>query len=213
MGDTTWTPESTDKPEWIGKTVTLKWGLTKSSNNISAYLMKQYGPFAMVDMCRRLGINSYLDPVVSLCLGPADLTLFEMTAAYNTFPSRGVHIEPLFVLRIEDKSGNVLSNFTARKREAISENTAYLMVNLMQGVVNEGTAARLRYKYIPEGLLPERQEQQMISPTDGLLVICLRLQPVFGLEPRIGRYTLRPCQREVVPIWLCQFGGYLCKRF
>lgn len=153
VGDTTWTPESTDKPEWIGKTVTLKWGLTKSSNNISAYLMKQYGPFAMVDMCRRLGINSYLDPVVSLCLGPADLTLFEMTAAYNTFPSRGVHIEPLFVLRIEDKSGNVLSNFTARKREAISENTAYLMVNLMQGVVNEGTAARLRYKYIPEGAL------------------------------------------------------------
>ena len=54
VGDTTWTPESTDKPEWIGKTVTLKWGLTKSSNNISAYLMKQFGPHAMVDMARRL---------------------------------------------------------------------------------------------------------------------------------------------------------------
>ncbi len=151
VGDTTWTPESTDKPEWIGKTVTLKWGLTKSSNNISAYLMKQFGPFSMVDMCRKLGINSFLDPVVSLCLGPSDLTLFEMVGAYNTYPSKGVHVEPMFVLRIEDKAGNVLSNFTARKREAISEQTAYLMVNLMQGVVNEGTAFRLRAKYVPEG--------------------------------------------------------------
>ncbi len=153
VGDTTWTPESTDKEEWIGKSVTLKWGLTRSSNNISAYLMRQFGPFALVDMCRKLGIKSFLDPVVSLCLGPADLTLFEMVGAYNTYPSRGVHIDPLFVLRIEDKSGNVLSNFTARKKEAISEETAYLMVNLMQGVVNEGTAGRLRYKYIPEGAL------------------------------------------------------------
>lgn len=151
VGDTTWTPESTDKPEWIGKTVTLKWGLTKSSNNISAYLMKQFGPFAMVDMAHRLGITSYLDPVVSLCLGPADLTLFEMVGAYNTYPSRGVFVDPTFVLRIEDKAGNVLGSFTGRKREAISEQTAFLMVNLMEGVVNEGTAARLRYKYVPEG--------------------------------------------------------------
>ncbi len=153
VGDTTWTPESTDRQEYIGKSVTLKWGLTRSSNNISAYLMRQFGPFAMVEMCRRLGIKSFLDPVVSLCLGPADITLFEMVGAYNTYPSRGVHIDPVFVLRIEDKSGNVLSNFTARKREALSEQTAYLMVNLMEGVVNEGTAARLRFRYIPEGPL------------------------------------------------------------
>lgn len=107
----------------------------------------------MVDMCRKLGITSYLDPVVSLCLGPADLSLFEMVSAYNTYPSRGVNIEPVFVLRIEDKSGNVLSTFSPRKRESISANTAYLMVNLMQGVVNEGTAYRIRSKYIPEGEL------------------------------------------------------------
>lgn len=151
VGDSTWTPETTDKPEWIGKTVTLKWGLTKSSNYVSAYLMKQFGPFALVDMCRRLGINSFLDPVVSLCLGPADLTLYEMTAAYNTYPSKGVHIEPLFVLRIEDKAGNILTKCTSRKKESISDKTAYLMINLMEGVVNEGTAARLRYKYVPEG--------------------------------------------------------------
>lgn len=152
-GDTTYTPESTDKAEYIGRTVSLKWGLTHSSNNISAYLMKQFGPAAMVDMCRRLGVKSYLDPVVSLCLGPADLTLFEMVGAYNTFPSKGVFIEPIFVLRIEDKAGNVLANFTPKKREAISEQTAYLMVNLMQGVIDEGTANRLRWKYIPEGAI------------------------------------------------------------
>lgn len=153
VGDTTWTPESTDKPEWIGQRVTLKWGLTRSSNNISAYLMKQFGPVALVEMCRRLGIKTFLDPVVSLCLGPADISLFEMVAAYNTFPGRGVYVEPIFVSRIEDKSGNVLGNFTARKREAISEHTAYLMVNLMEGVVNEGTAGRLRYRYIKEGAI------------------------------------------------------------
>lgn len=151
VGDTTWTPESTDKPEYIGRTVTLKWGLTKSSNNISAYLMKQFGPNAMVQMCRKLGIHSHLDPVVSLCLGPADLRLTEMVGAYNTFPSQGVHIEPLFVTRIEDKSGNLLASFIPAKREAISDQTAYLMINLMQGVVNEGTAARIRSLYMPQG--------------------------------------------------------------
>ena len=69
----TWTPASTDKDEWIGQTVTLKWGLTKSSNNISAYLMKQFGPYAMVDMMRKMGIGCYLDPVNSLCVGAADI--------------------------------------------------------------------------------------------------------------------------------------------
>ncbi|MDD5914292.1 MAG: transglycosylase domain-containing protein [Bacteroidales bacterium] len=146
-GGETWTPRSTDKEEWIGKTVTLKWGLTNSSNNISAFLMKQYGPEAMADMMKRMGIQSHVDEVPSLCVGPADLTLWEMVAAYNTFPSRGVYVTPLFVTRIEDRQGNVLSEFTNRKREAIAESTAYLMVNLMEGVVQGGTASRLRYRY------------------------------------------------------------------
>lgn len=151
VGDTTWTPKSTDREQWIGKYVTLKWGLTRSSNNISAYLMKQFGPEAMVEMCRKLGITSYLAPYPSLCLGPADITLLEMVEAYNTYPSRGVHISPMFVTRIEDNENNVLSSFHPRKREVISQNTAYLMVNLMEGVVNEGTAGRLRFRYHLEG--------------------------------------------------------------
>lgn len=141
---TEWTPRSTDRSDWIGKTVTLKWGLTNSSNNISAYLMKQFGPAAMSDMMRKMGISSHLDVVPALCVGAADLSVMEMVAAYNTFPSRGVYIEPVFVTRIEDKEGNVISEFAPRRREAISASTAYLMVNLMQGVVNAGTAQRLR---------------------------------------------------------------------
>ena len=147
VGDTTWTPKSTDKDEWIGQTVTLKWGLTKSSNNISAYLMKQYGPNAMVDMMRKMGVGSYLDPVYPLCVGSADISVYEMVAAYNTFPSKGVYVSPIFVTRIEDNMGNVLGEFNNQKREAVSEYTAYLMANLMQGVVNSGTGVRLRAKY------------------------------------------------------------------
>lgn len=153
VGDTTWTPKSTDKDIWIGKTVTLKWGLTHSSNNISAYLMKQFGPSAMVEMCHKLGIKSHLDEVPSLCVGPCDISPFEMVSAFNSFPSRGVQIDPNFVTRIEDNRGNVLSNFAASKSEAISEESAYLMVNLMQGVVNEGTAGRLRSVYKLTGQL------------------------------------------------------------
>ena len=144
---TEWTPRSTDKDEWIGKSVTLKWGLTHSSNNISAYLMKQFGPHAMAEMMHKMGIHSHVDEVYALCVGPADLAPYEMVAAYNTFPSKGVYISPMYVTRIEDSDGNVLGEFTNRKREAIGERTAYLMANLMEGVVNHGTAYRLRGYY------------------------------------------------------------------
>ena len=151
VGDTTWTPKSTDNDEWIGQTVTLKWGLTKSSNNISAYLMKQYGPEAMVEMMRKMGVGSYLDAVNPLCVGSADISVYEMVSAYNTFPSKGVYVEPIFVTRIEDSMGNVLGEFNNKKKEAISNYTAYLMANLMQGVVNSGTGVRLRAKYALKG--------------------------------------------------------------
>ena len=149
-GDT-WTPRSTDKDEWIGKEVTLKWGLTKSSNNISAYLMKQYGPHAMANLMREAGFKNHIDEVPALCVGSADFTVMEMVAGYCIFPSGGIYAEPLMVTRIEDNMGNVITNFSNRKRVAIDQQTAYLMVNLMQGVVNEGTASRLRGKYALKG--------------------------------------------------------------
>ena len=147
VGDKVWTPKSTDRDEYIGNMVTLKWGLAKSSNNISAYLMKQYGPEAMVEMMRKMGVGSFLDPVPPLCVGSANISLYEMVAAYNTFPSKGVYVRPMFVTRIVDNMGNVLAEFNTRKKEAISDRTAYLMANLMQGVVNGGTGYALRSRF------------------------------------------------------------------
>ena len=149
--DKVWTPKSTDRDEYIGNIVTLKWGLAKSSNNISAYLMKQYGPEAMVEMMRKMGVGSFLDPVPPLCVGSANVSLYEMVAAYNTFPSKGVYVRPIFVTRIEDNSGNVLAEFSTKKKEAISDQTAYLMANLRQGVVNSGTGYALRSRFALPG--------------------------------------------------------------
>ena len=151
IGNTTWTPKSTDRAEYIGRIVTLKWGLAHSSNNISAFLMKQFGPEAMIEMCRKMGIKSYLDPVYSLCVGSCDISVFEMVSAYNTYPSRGVYINSMFVEKIEDSQGNLLTSFSTHKQEALSAQTAYLMVNLMQGVVNEGTGTRVKWKYGIQG--------------------------------------------------------------
>ena len=147
IGDDTWTPRSTDKDEWIGLTVNLKWGLTKSANNISAYLMKQFGPKAMAEMMHKMGIHGHIEEVESLCVGSTDQMPFDMVAAYNTFPSRGMAIEPLFVTRIEDSNGNRLSEFINHRSVAISEYAAYEMVDMMQSVVNHGTGIRLRAKY------------------------------------------------------------------
>ena len=142
--DKTWTPQD---PHADGSMVNLRWGLAHSSNSVAAWLMKQLGPEAMVRMMRKLGITCFLDPVVSLCVGAADVPVYQMVTAYNTFPSHGVYTYPMFVTRIEDSQGNVLSNFSIRQREAISEATAYKMVSLMQGVVDGGTAGRLRGRY------------------------------------------------------------------
>ncbi len=144
---TTWTPRSTDREEWLGQTVTLKWGLAHSSNNISAFLMKELGPAALVRMMHQMGISTHIDEVYSLCAGPADVRVFDMVASYNTFPSQGAYVTPQYVTRITDSDGRVIGDYTTRRREVISEQTAYLMVNLMQGVINEGTGSRLRSVY------------------------------------------------------------------
>lgn len=143
----TWTPKnSSSKRE--GEMVSLKWGLANSNNNITAWVMKQFNPDAVANMIHTLGVKSPMDPVYSLCLGTADFTLSEMTASYCTFANKGVYTDPIMVTRIVDKFGNVVADFQPNKREAISETTAYLMLDLLQGVVNQGTGMRLRgYRY------------------------------------------------------------------
>lgn len=147
VDDTTWTPKNSGVSKYDGKMVTLKWGLSNSVNNISAWVMKQFTPQAVAEMIKQLGIHSRIDPVYSLFLGTFDFSLYEMVGAYGTFANKGVHVEPIFVTRIEDRNGNVLAQFNTIKTEAISDQTAFLMINLLESVINQGTGVRLRYKY------------------------------------------------------------------
>ena len=147
VNDTIWRPRSSGPVEYHGKMVTLKWGLAQSENYISAWLMKQFSPQAVVDIMQRMGIRSYIDPVVSIFLGTSDLSVEEMVGAYGTFVNKGVYTRPLYVTRIEDRNGNVISTFTPFIDEVISEEDAYLMTSLLQGVVTNGTAVRLRLTY------------------------------------------------------------------
>ncbi|MDR3286916.1 MAG: transglycosylase domain-containing protein [Prevotellaceae bacterium] len=146
-----WEPKSTTSEKYRGQMLTLKKALALSDNWISGQLVEEFGANALADMCHNMGIYSHLDAVPSLCLGSADVSPFEMVGAYATFANKGVHIEPFFVTRIEDSKGNILGSFIPESREVISAETAYLMLNLMQGVVNHGTATRLRTSYVPTG--------------------------------------------------------------
>jgi len=146
----TWEPKNSGEAR-KSEMVSLKWGLAQSNNNITAWIMKQYNPETVANMIRSLGIKSPIDPVPALCLGTPDLGLSEVTAAYCTYANKGVHVEPLFVTRIEDRFGNVIATFNPRKKETIREDKAFLMLNLLEGVINTGTGVRLRIKYNLKG--------------------------------------------------------------
>ncbi|MBO4665645.1 MAG: transglycosylase domain-containing protein [Paludibacteraceae bacterium] len=141
-----WAPRD-DHAQNRGDTVTLQWGLEKSSNWISAYLMSLFTPEQLVRLMRSFGIKGQLDPVVSLCLGPCEVSVEEMVDAYTTFPNKGIRVEPLYVTRIEDNNGNILSTFSPRTHEVLSENTAYKMIFMLRSVCDHGTGVRLRFKY------------------------------------------------------------------
>ena len=131
-----------------GQLVTLKWGLAQSNNWISAYLMSKLNPNQFVDILHSFGIdNPDIHPSMSLALGPCEASVGEMVSAYTAFVNNGIHISPLFVTRIEDNQGNVIARFQPRMNEVINAESANKMLVLLQAVVNEGTAGRLRYKF------------------------------------------------------------------
>lgn len=141
-----WQPKD-DGKTMLGQLVTLKWGLSRSNNNITAYLMSQLSPYSFVDLLHEFGLrNQAIEPVLSLCLGTCDVSVEEMVSAYTTFVNHGIRVSPLYVSRIEDSEGNVLAQFSARSHEVISETSAYKMIDMMRAVVNEGTGTRLRVK-------------------------------------------------------------------
>lgn len=141
-----WAPESSSD-ERRGQQVTLKWALANSNNWVSGQLIKKYSPKAVVNIAHKMGVTSDIPSVYSIALGSCDLSLYEMTGAMSVFANKGVYIEPIFVTHIEDKNGNLLQSFSPKSQEAISEETAWLMIQLMRGVVESGTSIRLRYKY------------------------------------------------------------------
>ena len=151
-----WVPRNSGD-EFDEMSLTLKFGLANSINTVTAYIMKQFGPHAVVDLAKKIGIQSKILAVPSLCLGTFDLSVYEMVGAYSTFVNKGVWTEPIFVTRIEDKNGVILEDFQPKTQEAMSKETADLMVRMLQGVVDgvyspaagvtRGTGVRLRFKY------------------------------------------------------------------
>ena len=144
----TWTPKNSEGV-YTGKTMTLRQAMARSVNSITANMIKIVGPEKVVKTAQKLGIKSPLEPVPALCLGSSDVTIFELVNAYSTFVNNGSWIEPIFITRIEDKYGNVLQEFVPETKEAMNEESAYMMVHMLKGGTEEkdGTALGLyRYK-------------------------------------------------------------------
>jgi len=199
-----WSPVNAD--DKYGGMLTLKEGLAESVNCISAYLMKQFGPQAMIEIARKMGITSPIDAVPAICLGTPDVSVYEMVGAYSTFANKGVWTQPIYLTRIEDKNGNILQEFVPRKVEAVSEETAYLMLRLMEGVVQFGTGGRLRGQYklrMPiagkTGTTQNQSDGWFMGITPELVSGCW-----VGCEDRLVHFrTLELGQgaRTAMPIW------------
>jgi penicillin-binding protein 1A len=139
-----WTPKNSDG-KFSGERMTLRKAMAQSINSVAAQVMKKLGPERVVAFARLLGIESPLDAVPALCLGSSDVSVYEMVAAYSTFVSGGTLTKPYYILRIEDKDGNVLASFNPEKKEVISKETAFMMVHMLMGATRErnGTALGL----------------------------------------------------------------------
>ncbi len=142
-----WRPKD-DGKEMIGQPVTIKWGLSRSNNNITAFLMSKLSPYEFKNLLFEFGLrNKAIDPVPSLCLGTCDVSVAEMVSAYTAFPNKGIRTRPLYVTRIEDADGNTLETFASRSNEVFSEDTSYKMIDMMRAVISEGTGLRIRNYY------------------------------------------------------------------
>jgi len=138
-----WCPKNSgDK---YGQTRTLKNALANSVNTVSARIMDLVGPQPVINLARKMGITSYLPAVPSIALGTPDISLFEMVGAYSTFANQGIYVKPIMITRIEDKNGRALYEVQPETKDVLSQEAAYVTVNLMQGVTVAGSGARLRH--------------------------------------------------------------------
>jgi len=141
-----WTPKNSGSYK-EGEMLPLREALAMSINQVSAYLMKQFKPHSVINLVRAMGMTSEIPEVPAICLGTCELSLYEQVGAINCFPNQGVYVEPIFITKICDKEGNVITSFVPKTNEAIDQITAFKTVRLMQGVVDYGTSARLRGQY------------------------------------------------------------------
>ncbi|MDG2397132.1 MAG: transglycosylase domain-containing protein [Flavobacteriaceae bacterium] len=139
-----WCPKNSG--ERYGKTRTLKNALANSVNTVSARLMDKVGPRPVINLARKMGIKSKIPRVPSIALGTPDISLFEMVGAYSTFANKGIYIRPIVVTRIEDKNGKILFEIIPETRDVLSEESAYVTINLLKGVTEEGSGRRLRHE-------------------------------------------------------------------
>ncbi|MEO7988286.1 MAG: transglycosylase domain-containing protein [Chryseolinea sp.] len=139
----TWSPPNAEGDRGTGVWLTLRQAMAQSKNSITAQVLQRVGAENVVGFAKRVGIKSPLDAVPALCLGVSDVSLYEIVGAYSTFVNEGIHTQPYYLTRIEDKNGNVIENFVPKTQQAISEQTAYKMVYmLMGGVQEEGGTSR-----------------------------------------------------------------------
>ena len=148
-----WSPKESGNVEYDGVLHPLRWGLAHSRNNYSAWIMKQAKqPEAVADFIHNMGILSFIDPVYALCVGTFESNVYEMVSAYSTFANEGVYNTPIFVTHIEDRQGNLISSFTSSSQDAISKESAYTMLTMMQNVITHGTGRRMVWGYDMQGV-------------------------------------------------------------
>ena len=139
-----WCPKA-HKP--IKGSITLTTALAHSENWVTAYMMKQVGATAVATLTKKMGISTNVPAYPSICLGTYDASVYDMVSAYSVFANHGVRFEPVYLLRIEDKNGNIIYERTPKVTQPLDEQTAYVMTNMLKAVVREGTGVRLRNKY------------------------------------------------------------------
>lgn len=204
----TWTPPNAEGDYGTGESYTLRQALARSKNSITAQLMQRTGIENVISFARRIGIASHLDAVPTLSLGVSDLSLYELVGAYSTFVNLGTYMQPFFITKIEDRNGNVIQNFVPKTKQGISEQTAFTMVHmLMGGVDEEGGGSRRLSEEVRENNEVGGKTGTTNNASDGWYVgITHNLVSgawVGGVERsiRYRQWSMGQGGRTALPIW------------
>ena len=200
-----------------GQSMPMAAALAQSRNCASAYILKQLDTEGnnsakrLVEFLKRSDITANIDPYPSIALGACEISLFEMMQSYSMFPGKGFNVKPMYITRIEDRNGNVLANFTPKRKEIISEVTAYSIAKMMEGVMRAGTG-RGMWSYVPDmaiagktGTTNENSDGWFIGYTPQLIA-----GGWVGADDRFIHFNKESAWgqggRAVLPIWGYFFG-------